>query len=73
MIPVTRENLLIVGIIVCLVGLIFMFKELGKTKEDVDNFKNFSEQVVKHLNTAPEPVKIEEQTETEEVGEKVEE
>jgi len=54
---------LIVGVIICAAGIIFLFNELKKTKEEVSEFKGFSEQVVKHLN-APAP-KIEEVEEEE--------
>jgi hypothetical protein len=53
MIPVNRETLLIVGTIICAIGVLFLFNELKKTREDVENFKGFSEQVVKHLGAAP--------------------
>jgi hypothetical protein len=56
MVPVNKDTLLIVGIIVCVLGLIFLFKELNKTKQDIDGFKNFSTQVVRHLSAPPESV-----------------
>ena len=55
MIPVNRETLLMFATVVCAVGIIFLFKELNKTKQEMNSFKTFSTQVVKHL-TAPEPV-----------------
>ena len=54
MIPVNRDTLMMIATIVCAVGIIFLFKELNKTKEEMNSFKNFSAQVVKHLS-APEP------------------
>jgi len=45
---------MMIATIVCALGIIFLFKELNKTKEEVNSFKTFSAQVVKHLN-APEP------------------
>jgi hypothetical protein len=71
MIPVNRETLLIIGTIVCALGVFYLFNELKKTRQDVDNFKDFSEQVVKQLS-AP-PVKVEPVPVPEEVEEKVEE
>ena len=53
MIPVTKDTLLIVATIVCAVALVFLFKELNKTKKDIDGFKNFSAQVVRHLRLPP--------------------
>ncbi len=55
MIPVNRDTLMMVATIVCAIGIIFLFKELNKTKEDMNNFKMFSAQVVKRLPPAPEP------------------
>ena len=54
MIPVTKDTLLIVATIVCAVALVFLFKELNKTNKDIDGFKNFSAQVVRHLSAPPE-------------------
>jgi hypothetical protein len=71
MIPVNRETLLIIGTIVCALGVFYLFNELKKTRQDVDNFKDFSEQVVKQLS-AP-PAKVEPVPVPEEVEEKVEE
>ena len=55
MIPVNRDTLMMVATIVCAIGIIFLFKELNKTKEDMNNFKMFSAQVVKRLTPTPEP------------------
>lgn len=54
MIPVNRDTLMMIATVVCALGIIFLFKELNKTKKDMDNFKNFSEQVVKHLAPPPQ-------------------
>ena len=65
MIPVTRETLLMFATVVCAVGIIFLFKELNKTKQEMNSFKNFSSQVVRHLSApepVPEPKKEEEET-----------
>jgi hypothetical protein len=69
MVPVNKDTLLIVGIIVCVLGIIFLFKELNKTKQDIDGFKNFSTQVVRHLSAPPEPVSVETVEKEEEVKE----
>ena len=53
MIPVNRDTLMMVATIVCAVGIIFLFRELNKTKEGMNSFKSFSAQVVKHLTTPP--------------------
>ena len=44
-----------------------VFKELNKTKKDLDGFKNFSAQVVRHLSAPPEEPSV---PETEEEPEK---
>jgi len=54
MIPVNRDTIMMIATVVCALGIIFLFKELSKTKEEMNSFKTFSAQVVKHLN-APEP------------------
>jgi hypothetical protein len=55
MIPMDRETLMMVAVIVCVAGLIFMFKELNKTREEMNGFKNFSAQIVQHLSN---PVQV---------------
>ena len=53
MIPVNRETVLTAATIVCILALLYLFKELNKTKEDMGNFKNFSAQVIRHLSPPP--------------------
>ena len=55
MIPINRDTAMIIATIVCAVGIIFLFRELNKTKEEMNTFKSFSAQVIRHLS-APEPV-----------------
>jgi hypothetical protein len=58
MIPVNRDTLMMVATVVCAIGIIFLFRELNKTKEEMNSFRSFSAQVVKHLTAppvAPEP------------------
>jgi hypothetical protein len=50
MIQMTRENIMMIATTVCLVGIIFLFKELNKTKEEMNGFRTFSEQLVQHMN-----------------------
>lgn len=72
MIPVNRDTLMMITTIVCAVGIIFLFKELNKTKEEMNSFKNFSAQVVKRLGApepAPEPEKKEEKPEDDDKSE----
>jgi hypothetical protein len=53
MIPVNRDTVLTVATIVCALGIIFLFRELNKTKEEMNSFKGFSAQVIKHLSAPP--------------------
>ncbi len=54
MIPINRETLLTIATIICAIGVIYLFKEMNKTREEMNSFKTFSSQVVKKL-AAPEP------------------
>jgi hypothetical protein len=57
MIPINRDTAMLIATIVCAIGIIFLFKELNKTKEEMNTFKSFSAQVIKHLS-APEPASV---------------
>ena len=50
-----RETLTMIATIVAVAGVIFLFREMNKAKQDVENLKSFSAQVVQRLST-PEPV-----------------
>jgi hypothetical protein len=54
MIPMDRETLMLIATIVAIAGVIFLFKEMNKAKQDVENLKNFSAHLVQRLS-APEP------------------
>jgi hypothetical protein len=54
MIPVNRDTLMLTATIICAVGIIFLFREMNKTKEEMNSFKMFSSQVVKHLSAPVE-------------------
>ena len=59
-----RETLTLVATVIAVVGVIFLFRELNKAKQDVESLKGFSSHVMHHLNTPiriiePEPEKIE--------------
>lgn len=76
MIPVNREILTSVAVVVCLAVCIYMFKELNKAKEDVDQLKNVSTRLM-HMAMPrpvppPPPVPKEPVNEPEEVEEPVE-
>ena len=55
-----RETLMMIATIVAIAGVIFLFKEMNKAKQDVENLKNFSAHVVQRLSvpeSVPEPTK----------------
>lgn len=56
MIPIDRQTLTLLAVIVCMAGLVVMFRELKSAKEDVEGLKGFSMNVMKHMQPAPEPV-----------------
>ena len=60
MIQMNRENIMMIATAVCVVGLLFLFKELNKTREEMTGFKNFSENLVQQLSE-PEQMEEEEQ------------
>ena len=49
-----RETLMMIATIVAIAGVIFLFREMNKAKQDVENLKNFSAHVIQRLS-APEP------------------
>jgi len=58
MIPVDRQTLTLIAVIVCMVGLILMFRELRTAKEDVEGLKGFSMNVMKHMQAPPQPIRV---------------
>ena len=54
MIEMNRETLMMVATIVAIAGVIFLFKEMNKAKQDVESLKNFSAHLIQRLS-APEP------------------
>lgn len=54
-----RETLMMIATIVAIAGVIFLFREMNKAKQDVENLKNFSAHVVQRLSAPePEPVPV---------------
>tara|TARA_R110000803_G_scaffold39354_5_gene84964 strand:- start:3049 stop:3261 length:213 start_codon:yes stop_codon:yes gene_type:complete len=70
MIQMNRENIMMIATAVCVVGLLFLFKELNKTREEMNGFKNFSENLVQQLN---EPEQMEEEQPLEKIEENMKE
>ena len=67
-----RETLMMVATIVAIAGVIFLFREMNKQKQDVDNLKNFSAQLIQKLSTpvsVPSPTPQVEATEEPETTE----
>lgn len=54
MIPIDRQTLTLIAVIVCIVGLIVMFRELKTAKEDVEGLKGFSMNVMKRM----QPIRV---------------
>ena len=54
MISMDRETLMMVATVVALLGVVFLFREMNKAKQDVENLKGFSSHLIQRLN-APEP------------------
>ena len=66
MIPMDRETLMMIATIVAIAGVIFLFKEMNKAKQDVESLKNFSAHLVHRLSAPePQPQPIEDDAESE--------
>ena len=51
-----RQTLTLIAVIVCLIGIVVMFRELKTAKEDVEGLKGFSVHVMKRMQPTPQPV-----------------
>jgi hypothetical protein len=58
MISMDRQTLTLIAVIVCMIGIVVMFKELKTAKEDVEGLKGFSMNVMKRLQPQPMPVRV---------------
>jgi len=75
MIAMDRETLMMVATIVAIAGVIFLFKEMNKAKQDLEGLKNFSSTLIQRMRT-PEPQMVtseEPENEPEVIEEKKEE
>jgi len=45
--------MLIVGVIICAAGIIFLFNELKKTRDEVNSVKQYSLQITKEIESKP--------------------
>jgi len=50
-----RQTLTLIAVIVCLIGIVVMFRELKTAKEDVEGLKGFSMNVMKRMQPVPVP------------------
>ena len=67
MIPVNRETMLVVGVIICAAAIIFLFNELKKTRDEVNSVKQYSLQITKEIETKPPQIEeVEEGVKSEE-------
>jgi hypothetical protein len=64
MIALNRDNVMLIATIVCVVGVIFLLRELKKTKEELYEIRDFSEDVMDKLNSIQEEDFEEEETPT---------
>ena len=70
-----RETLMMIATIVAIAGVIFLFKEMNKQKQDLEGLKNFSSTLIQRMR-APEPQMVTEdepEVESEAAEEKKEE
>ena len=51
MIPLNHENVMMIATAVCVVGVIFLLRELHKTREELYELRDFSEYVMEKLNS----------------------
>jgi len=54
MIAMDRETLMMIATIVAIAGVIFLFKEMNRQKQDLEGLKNFSSTLIQRMRV-PEP------------------
>ena len=59
-----RETLTLVATVVAIVGVIFLFREMNRAKQEVESLKSFSSHVMHRLNTPIRIIEPEPETET---------
>lgn len=50
MISLTHENVMMIATAVSIIGVIFLLRELNKTREELYELRDFSEDVMERLN-----------------------
>ena len=53
-----RDNATIVAVLMCIVATIYMYRELNKTKSEMDNVKGFYGNLMTHLSRPPPPPQV---------------
>lgn len=52
-----RDTATIVAVLMCIVATMYMYRELNKTKSEMDNVKGFYGNLMTHLSSTPPQVK----------------
>jgi len=65
MISMDRENLMMVATIVAILGVIFLFREMNKAKQDLENLKGFSTHLIQRLSAPAPPTEPKKEVEAE--------
>ena len=52
-----RDTATIVAVLMCIVATMYMYRELNKTKSEMDNVKGFYGNLMTHLSRPPPQVK----------------
>ena len=52
-----RDTATIVAVLMCIVATMYMYRELNKTKSEMDNVKGFYGNLMTHLSRPPPKVK----------------
>ena len=50
MVPIQRETLITAGILVCIVAAIFLFRELGEVKDQLNHVTMMNQRLTHHAN-----------------------
>ena len=61
MVPVNRDTLTLVVAVICVAGIVFLFREVNRTKQELEHMKDFSDYVSKKFE-AQESARILSQT-----------
>ena len=69
MIPFNHENMMMIATAVCVIGVIFLLRELNKTKEELYELREFSEDVMEKLNAIGDSDDVVEEKEEEKTPE----